>query len=64
MHPWCAGWTANPASSRRRAPGRPAQPALPEVVRLGKIAEGDEQPSDVELNIWIAGFPVEPLGDW
>ena len=35
-----------------------------EVVRLDKIGEGDEQPTDAELNIWIAGFPIEPLRPW
>ena len=32
-----------------------------EVVRLDKIGEGGEQPTDEELNTWIAGFPIEPL---
>ena len=32
-----------------------------EVVRLDKTAEGAEQPTDAELNSWIAGFPIEPL---
>ncbi len=32
-----------------------------EVVRLDKIGEGGEQPTDAELNTWIAGFPIEPL---
>jgi hypothetical protein len=32
-----------------------------EVVRLDKIAVGAEQPTDAELNTWIAGFPIEPL---
>jgi hypothetical protein len=27
-----------------------------EVVRLDKIAEGGEQPTNAELNTWIAGF--------
>ena len=31
-----------------------------EVVRLDKMA-GAEQPTDAELNTWIAGFPIEPL---
>ena len=32
-----------------------------EVVRLDKMSEGSEQPTDAELNTWIAGFPIEPL---
>ena len=32
-----------------------------EVVRLDKIGEDGEQPTDAELNRWIAGFPIEPL---
>ena len=32
-----------------------------EIVRLDKIAVGAEQPTDAELNTWIAGFPIEPL---
>ncbi len=32
-----------------------------EVVRLDKIGE---QPTDAELNTWIAGFPIEPLRPW
>jgi hypothetical protein len=34
---------------------------LSEVVRLDKMSEDDEQPTDAELNTWIAGFPIEPL---
>jgi hypothetical protein len=34
------------------------------VVRLDKIGEGGEQPTDPELNTWIAGFPIEPLWPW
>jgi hypothetical protein len=33
-------------------------------VRLDKIGEGGEQPSDDELNKWIRGFPIEPLRPW
>src|ERR1700733_12652937 len=32
-----------------------------EVVRLDKIGEDGERPTDDELNSWIAGFPIEPL---
>ena len=32
-----------------------------EVVRLDKIAEGAQQPTDARLDTWIAGFPIEPL---
>jgi hypothetical protein len=32
-----------------------------EVVRLGA---GNVQPTDAELNTWIAGFPIEPLRPW
>jgi hypothetical protein len=35
-----------------------------EVVRLDKMSEGGEQPTDAELNTWIAGFPIEPLRFW
>ena len=35
-----------------------------EVVRLDKMSEGGEQPTDQELNTWIAGFPIEPLRPW
>ncbi len=35
-----------------------------EVVRLDEIAECSEQPTDAELNTWIAGFPIEPLRAW
>jgi hypothetical protein len=35
-----------------------------EVVRLDKICEGGEQPTDEELNTWIRGFPIEPLQPW
>jgi hypothetical protein len=35
-----------------------------EVVRLDKIGEGGEQPTDEELNTWIRGFPIEPLQPW
>jgi hypothetical protein len=35
-----------------------------EVVRLENIADGGEQPTDAELNTWIAGFPIEPLRPW
>ncbi len=35
-----------------------------EVVRLDKIGEDGEQPTDAELNTWIAGFPIEPLRPW
>ncbi|MGA7416230.1 MAG: hypothetical protein WBW33_37515, partial [Bryobacteraceae bacterium] len=35
-----------------------------EVVRLDKISEDGEQPTDAELNTWIAGFPIEPLRPW
>lgn len=35
-----------------------------EVVRLDKIGEDGEQPSEAELNRWIAGFPIEPLRPW
>jgi len=31
-----------------------------EVVRLDTMNSG-EQPTDAELNTWIAGFPIEPL---
>src|SRR5580700_6910405 len=34
---------------------------LREVVRLDKIGEDGEQPTEAELNRWIAGFPIEPL---
>jgi hypothetical protein len=32
-----------------------------EVVHLDKIGEDGEQPTEAELNRWIAGFPIEPL---
>jgi hypothetical protein len=32
-----------------------------EVVRLDKIGEGAEQPTDAELSTWVAGFPIAPL---
>src|SRR5271167_3394013 len=32
-----------------------------EVVRLDKMSEGGEQPTETELNTWIAGFPIEGL---
>ena len=32
-----------------------------EVVRLDKIGEDGEQPTEAELDSWIAGFPIEPL---
>jgi len=32
-----------------------------EVVRLDKIGEDGEQPTEAELNRWIAGFPIEGL---
>ena len=35
-----------------------------EVVRLDKIGEDGEQPTDVELNRWIASRPIEPLRAW
>ena len=35
-----------------------------EVVRLDTMSEGGEQPTDAELNRWIAGFPIEPLRPW
>ena len=35
-----------------------------EVVRLDKIGEDGDQPTDEELNRWIAGFPIEPLRTW
>ena len=41
-----------------------ADGTLWEVVRLDKIGEGGEQPTDAELNTWIAGFPIEPLRTW
>ena len=31
-----------------------------EVVRLDTM-DGGEQPTDAELNTWVAGFPIEPL---
>ena len=31
-----------------------------EVVRLDAM-DGGAQPTDAELNTWIAGFPIEPL---
>jgi hypothetical protein len=34
-----------------------------EVVRLDN-GEGGEQPTDEELNRWIASFPIEPLRTW
>jgi hypothetical protein len=37
---------------------------LGEVVHLDKIYEDGEQPTDDELNSWIAGFPIEPLRTW
>jgi hypothetical protein len=37
---------------------------LLEVVRLDKIGEGGEQPTDEELNTWIRDFPIEPLQPW
>jgi hypothetical protein len=41
-------------------PGR----KLWEVVHPDKIGEGGEQPTEAELNTWIAGFPIEPLRTW
>lgn len=35
-----------------------------EVVRLDKIYEDGDQPTDEELNRWIASFPIEPLSPW
>jgi hypothetical protein len=35
-----------------------------EVVHLDKIGEDGDQPTDEELNRWIAGFPIEPLRTW
>jgi hypothetical protein len=35
-----------------------------EVVRLDKIGEDGEQPTDAELNTWIASFPIQPLRPW
>jgi hypothetical protein len=35
-----------------------------EVVRLDKMIEGGEQPTDEELNTWIRGFPIEPPQPW
>jgi hypothetical protein len=32
-----------------------------EVVRLDKIGEDGEQPTEVELTGWITGFPIELL---
>ena len=32
-----------------------------EVVRLDKIGEGGEQPTECELNRWIGSFPIEHL---
>jgi hypothetical protein len=32
-----------------------------EGVRLNEIGEDGEQPTEAELNKWIAGFPIEPL---
>jgi hypothetical protein len=32
-----------------------------EVVHLDKIGEDGEQPTEAELNRWIAGFPIKPL---
>jgi hypothetical protein len=32
-----------------------------EVVRLDKVGEDGEQPTDAELNTWIACHPIEPL---
>ncbi|MGA7412437.1 MAG: hypothetical protein WBW33_18305 [Bryobacteraceae bacterium] len=34
-----------------------------EVVRLDTM-DGGEQPTDAELNTWVAGFPIEPLQPW
>jgi hypothetical protein len=41
-------------------PGRNAVGGL----RLDKIGEDGEQPTEAELNTWIAGFPIEPLRTW
>jgi hypothetical protein len=35
-----------------------------EVVHLDKIGEDGEQPTEAELNRWIAGFPIKPLRTW
>jgi hypothetical protein len=35
-----------------------------EVVHLDKIGEDGDQPTDEELNRWIAGFPIKPLRTW
>jgi hypothetical protein len=35
-----------------------------EVVRLDKIGENGEQPTEEELNRWIARLPIEPLRPW
>jgi hypothetical protein len=35
-----------------------------EVVRLDKIGEDGEQPTEAELNRWIASIPIEPLRPW
>ncbi len=42
----------------------PPNGTLWEVVRLDKMSEGGEQPTDAELDIWIRGFPIEPLSVW
>jgi hypothetical protein len=34
------------------------------VVRLDNIGESSAQPTDAELNSWIADFPIEPLRQW
>jgi hypothetical protein len=41
-----------------------ADGTLWEVVHLDKIYEDGDQPTDDELNRWIAGFPIEPLRSW
>jgi hypothetical protein len=28
------------------------------------MSESSAQPTDAELNSWIAGFPIEPLRQW
>ena len=35
-----------------------------EVVRLEKMSEGGEQPTDAQLDVWISSFPIEPLQPW
>lgn len=64
MRPRYEGETANRASRGRRKRTLCPDGTLWEVVRLDKIGEDGEQPTEAELNRWIASIPIEPLRPW